>query len=366
MHTLLRALGLSLALMAGLWSQAGQAENCGPATSQMTINLQNIKYLPTLPSDMQMTTPMADNGGGVHFTCDRQAPTATWKRIVYQQNGAPETIINGRHVFPSSIKGIGYALGLQCNGGAIRYIDGADAPAGSESVTLCDSRQTASMLDLRELIVKIDVIFYKTGNVELIDGHHRQMDPLPHIGKLYIEYQPAGAASSVTSPAATLDLAAMNVDIGQQGSCQVTRSTINVDLGTVSRTDFHGKGQTAGNVKTFSLPVYCTARTDIRVGFFGVTAAADMPDTLALTQQADAARGVGVKLRYGQNPAPAPAAGTPVKINEASNLPVVKTITASDAGHAENINFTAEYVQTEERVSAGTANSMATFVLIYN
>ncbi|MDU5191169.1 MAG: fimbrial protein, partial [Mixta calida] len=68
--------------MAGLWSQAGQAENCGPATSQMTINLQNIKYLPTLPSDMQMTTPMADNGDGVHFTCDRQAPTATWKRIV--------------------------------------------------------------------------------------------------------------------------------------------------------------------------------------------------------------------------------------------------------------------------------------------
>ena len=104
----------------------------------------------------------------------------------------------------------------------------------------------------------------------------------------------------------------------------------------------------------------------MRICFFGLDVGPGFPDTLALTQVSGAASGVGVKLSYGSNAAPAPAAGTAVKINEATNLPLLKKVTASNAASAERINFTAQYVQTGNSVGAGVANSMATFTLVYN
>ncbi|EMI5117393.1 fimbrial protein, partial [Klebsiella pneumoniae] len=78
------------------------------------------------------------------------------------------------------------------------------------------------------------------------------------------------------------------------------------------------------------------------------------------------ASGVGVKLTYGNNPGAAVPDGTSVKINEASNLPILKRVTGASAGTAEAINFNAQYVQTDATVAAGTANSMVTFALEYN
>ena len=89
-------------------------------------------------------------------------------------------------------------------------------------------------------------------------------------------------------------------------------------------------------------------------------------DTLALSQVSNSASGVGVKLTYGNNPGAAVPDGTSVKINEASNLPILKRVTGASAGTAEAINFNAQYVQTDATVAAGTANSMVTFALEYN
>lgn len=164
----------------------------------------------------------------------------------------------------------------------------------------------------------------------------------------------------------SIDLAALNVDIGASGSCQVARPTINVNLGTVNKAEFKGKSTAAGVAQTFSIPVSCTTPTDIRIGFFGVTADPGVSDTLALEKVDGAASGVGIELSYGNNPAPAPSAGTPVKINESSNLPVLKHIAGGNAAAAENINFTARYVQTGDVVTPGRANGMATFALEYN
>nr|HBK6156272.1 fimbrial protein [Raoultella ornithinolytica] len=100
--------------------------------------------------------------------------------------------------------------------------------------------------------------------------------------------------------------------------------------------------------------------------FFGVTADPGVSDTLALEKVDGAASGVGIELSYGNNPAPAPSAGTPVKINESSNLPVLKHIAGGNAAAAESINFTARYVQTGDVVTPGRANGLATFALEYN
>ena len=167
----------------------------------------------------------------------------------------------------------------------------------------------------------------------------------------------------VASAPVSIDIAALNVDIGSSGSCQVATSTIQVSLGTVNRAEFHGQGSTGGQAKRFSIPVFCPTPTDVRIGFFGVSVESD---TLALSKASNSASGVGVKLTYGNNPGAAVSDGASVKINEASNLPILKRVTGSNAGTAEAINFNAQYVQTDATVTAGTADSMVTFALEYN
>lgn len=362
MRNVLHAVYVLLLILMGCWCQSSWAETCNASTAQMTININNITYLPTLPVNTQMTNQMPDNGSGIRFNCDLQPPKTARKRIVYQQrdkSGGGITI-NGHHVFATKIDGIGYSLGFQCAGGAVRYINGNNAPDGSESVTVCDSEEIPDLLTEKEIIVKPYITFYKTGQVSLISNNHAYAKQQPQVGMLYIDTG-SGNKSSVM-----LDLAALNANIGASGSCQVTKSDINVNLGTVSRSEFRGKSLTAGNMQTFDIPVTCSAATDVRIGFFGVAADTGSGDTLALTQEANAASGVGVKLSYGDNGSAAAPAGKEVKINEVSDLPVLKQITANNTDHVENIKFQAQYVQTEDRVSAGTANSMATFVLVYN
>lgn len=364
----MRIVSFLLLLMAGIYSHGGWAETCKGDIGQMTVNVQNIKYLPTLPLNTQMTSVMADNGSGIHFTCDLQLPKAAAKRLVYRQlkTASSPLSIGGQHVFPSALDGMGYTMGFQCSGGAIRVIDGSHAADSAESVTVCDSNEIANLLTQQQIVVKVFVTFYKTGEVALASGNHANVPAQPQIGELTIQQQADSSAAFVASPPVTLDMAALNVDIGSSGSCQVSTANIHVSLGAVNKAEFKGKNTVGGSARSFSIPVFCSTPTDIRIGFFGVTTQSGGTDTLALSKDNASASGVGVRLTYGNNSAPAPAAGTGVKINEASNLPVLKRITASSAGAAENINFNAQYVQTDDAVTAGTANSMVTFALEYN
>ncbi|ESM99547.1 fimbrial protein [Klebsiella oxytoca] len=364
----MRIVSFLFLLIAGIYSHSGWAETCKGDIGQMTVNVQNIKYLPTLPLNTQMTGVMADNGSGIHFSCDLQVPKAAAKRLVYRQlkTASSPLSIGGQYVFPSALEGIGYSLGFQCSGGAVRFIDGSHAADNAESVTVCDSQEMANLLNQQQIVVKVFVTFYKTGDVALVSGNHANVPAQPQIGELTIQQQADSRAGFVASSPVTLDMAALNVDIGSSGSCQVSTTNIHVSLGTVNKAEFKGKSTTGGSAKSFSIPVFCSTPTDIRIGFFGVTSPGGGTDTLALSKANASASGVGVRLTYGNNSAPAPAAGTSVKINEASNLPVLKRVNASSAGSAENINFNAQYVQTDDAVTAGTANSMVTFALEYN
>ena len=55
----MRIVSFLLLLMAGIYSHGGWAETCKGDIGQMTVNVQNIKYLPTLPLNTQMTSVMA-------------------------------------------------------------------------------------------------------------------------------------------------------------------------------------------------------------------------------------------------------------------------------------------------------------------
>ncbi|WP_313079890.1 fimbrial protein [Atlantibacter sp.] len=347
-----------LLLVAGLFSPGVWAAACNGDTSQMTINFQNIKYQPSLRDNTQMTSLMADSGSGLRFTCDQQAMQAGSLSIKYAQTiKGKETNINGRMVFESAVAGIGYSLGFQCNGGPIHYLDGA----GMHNTTVCSSSENPSLLRQQHIVVKAYVTFYKTGTVVLLSGNHTNSPPLPNVGKVYVEIPGSRAGAPIT-----IDLTAMNVEIGNSASCYVKTSNIVVDLGRVNRSDFKGVGTKAGSAKTFTIPVWCSQPADIKIAFFGTPVAASMNDTLAIKQVPASAKGVGIKLSYGNNGSGAPTAGSALHINDAGILPTLGHVTANKVTSAQPFNFVAQMVQTEATVSAGSVNSTSTFVLQYN
>ncbi len=348
-----------LLTVAGLFSPGVWAAACNGDTGQMTINVQNIKYLPSLRNNTQMTSIMADSGSGFRFSCDQEARQAGAIAVKYEQERTGnETFINGRMVFESAIPGIGYALGFQCNGGPIHYLDGS----GMHETEVCNSSENPALLHQEHIVVKAFITFFKTGNVSLVSGNHTNASPLGDVGRLYIDIPGSGTTGTPISA----DLTAMNVDIGAVGSCNVTTPAIFVDLGKVNRADFKGVGQTAGTAKTLTIPVYCSQPAQIKIGFFGTPAATGVTDTLAITPSPSSASGVGVRLSYGNNGASAPVAGTALHINEAGNLPGLGQVTATNAASAQPFHFVAQLVQTDPTVTAGWANTTATFALEYN
>ncbi|MCU6670976.1 type 1 fimbrial protein [Enterobacteriaceae bacterium H4N4] len=348
-----------LLLIGGLFSPGVWAAACNGDTGQMTINFPNFKYLPSLPNNTQLTSIMADSGSGFRFTCDREAQQAGALEVRYEQTlTGKETNINGRMVFESAIPGIGYALGFQCAGGPIHYLDGT----GVHQATVCSSSENPSLLKQQNMVVKAYITFYKTGDVNLSGGNHTNAPPQGGVGKLYVVIPGAASAGSPVS----VDLTALNVDFGAVGSCNVTIPRIFVDLGKVSRTEFRGPGSTAGTAQTFTIPVYCAQAVNLKIGFFGTPVTTGVSDTLAISRASSAASGVGVKLSYGNNGSGAPALGTAVHLNEAGNLPSLGRVTANSASTAQPFHFIAQMVQTDSAVTAGGVIATATFALEYN
>ncbi|MGR7498090.1 fimbrial protein [Klebsiella aerogenes] len=134
-------------------------------------------------------------------------------------------------------------------------------------------------------------------------------------------------------------------------------STINVTLGSVNKSEFKGSIPSTAPSKAFTISLYCSAPTDVRIGFFGLEADPSVPDTLALTQDAGAVSGIGIKLSDGSNDTAVPEAGTAAKLNEASNQHVLRNLKTSCTTNAERINLTAQYIQTGDTINVGMANS---------
>ena len=348
-----------LLLVAGLFSPSVWAGACNADTGSNTINFPNIKYLPSLPNHTQMTSIMADSGSGFRFSCDQQAQQAGALEVRYEQiNTGNETTVNGRMVFESTIPGIGYSLGFQCDGGPIHFLEGS----GGHQATVCSSSENPQLLRQPRLVVKAYITFYKIGNVNLSGGNHTNAPSQGNVGKVSIIIPGSATAGTPVS----VDLSALNVDIGAVGSCNVTTPSIFVDLGKVSRTDFKGTGSSAGTPQTFTIRAYCAQPVNLKIGFFATPVTTGITDTLAITRSPSAASGVGIQLSYGNNGAGAPTAGTALHINEAGSLPSLGRVTANNAATAQPFNFIARMVQTDSTVTAGWANATATFALEYN
>ena len=123
-------------------------------------------------------------------------------------------------------------------------------------------------------------------------------------------------------------------------ACQVVNglsNPLNVQLGKVSKTVFTGAGSTV---------------TSAAINFGG-TPDADNNAALALTPDTDAATGVAIQL--------VDTSGQPVTLYTPSQQYPLASGTA-----VNDLEFGARYIQTQAAVTAGPANSVSTFTVIYN
>lgn len=137
-------------------------------------------------------------------------------------------------------------------------------------------------------------------------------------------------------------------------ACTVVNNMSNplsVMMGTVSSKAFTGAGSTASPTKfTIALKDCPKSVSSATVKFDG-TADSNVNTLLALTQQTDMAKGVGIQLMDNKNV-------------------VVPLYTASSAYPLSpgnnNLDFVARYYATASTVTAGQANSTSNFTLNYN
>ncbi|MGO4744693.1 fimbrial protein [Serratia quinivorans] len=138
-------------------------------------------------------------------------------------------------------------------------------------------------------------------------------------------------------------------------ACTVVNDMSNpltVTLGQVSKTSFKQAGDTAAATSfTLQLKDCPTTVTKASVKFDGTAANGDNK-VLALTQETGVATGVGIQLTDSSQSV------LPLYTASAS-YPLVST-------GVNNLDFVARYVSNAATVTAGPANSVASFTVIYN
>ncbi|MCQ4445725.1 fimbrial protein [Enterobacter cloacae] len=139
-------------------------------------------------------------------------------------------------------------------------------------------------------------------------------------------------------------------------ACQVVNglsNPLNVQLGKVSKTVFTGAGSTSTLTKFDIQLKDCPETVTSAAINFGGTPDANNNATLALTPDADAATGVAIQL--------VDASEQPVSLYTPSQqYPLASGTTVND------LIFGARYIQTGAAITAGPANSVSTFTVIYN
>ncbi|WP_411750951.1 fimbrial protein [Serratia sp. (in: enterobacteria)] len=138
-------------------------------------------------------------------------------------------------------------------------------------------------------------------------------------------------------------------------ACTVVNSVSNpldVTLGKVAKTAFTGAGSTAAATKfTLQLKDCPETVTSATVKFDGTSVTGDN-SVLALTTETGVATGVGIQLSDASN------AVLPL-YTASTAYPLVST-------GVNNLDFVARYIATSATVTAGPANSVASFTVNYN
>ncbi|MEZ3501207.1 fimbrial protein [Pantoea sp. KPR_PJ] len=360
---------IPLLALATLYSLPTLAQEECHGVSQIVVQTHDVNYLPGAADGTPISAQMPLNNDNA-FSCNKNSGESglNYKDIGYtidaEESGLHATLAGG-HSTPiyrvAGTNGIGFAIGFK----EPTYCGGTfyDTSAKGKRTSVCNSMMNAQISQARTLTLQSYLVFYKipTQGSPLHPGNQPASIPETTIGTASLQVGNSAASSQPIADKPRLLLSSFTV---KYGSCAVTssQSTINVNMGKVSKSEFHGVGSTAGSEKRFQIQVRCENNASIKVGFFGMAASGNK-DALALAPQANSASGVGIVLSYGSGMKVEP--GSRVPLNKPTDqLPVMATLNTPN--QTQTLEFNAQYIQTDAQVMAGKADSMATFNLVYN
>ena len=176
--------------------------------------------------------------------------------------------------------------------------------------------------------------------------------------KLIIAGIAAGiACTSLSAMAATSGEGQVNFT-GEiiESACQVVNglsSPLDVSLGKVAKSAFTGTGSTAATTR-FDISLKNCPETVTGASItFGGTPDSGNNDVLAVTSGTGTATGVGIQLLDKSE--------TPLSLYSASASYALQSGTT-----VNDLQFGARYIQTNATISAGLANAVSTFTVVYN
>jgi type 1 fimbria pilin len=273
------------------------------------------------------------------YNCTNSAPTATYQQSGVKAAGSYVSVINGRRIYSTNIAGIGVAVGYisskNCPG-STGWVDGTgtgDGNANNKLICAVNGLFANQPIQGQALLQ-----FYKTGPT----------------GSGTVTAQQVGSfilmnnQTSWHNPESTINIAAFTVTTL---ACSVSNTAIAVNMGNVDKRAFNGTGSSPADsyTRSFNIPLNCNAGTRINVRFDGNAQNASK-GVLNLAAGSNTATGVGVQLLYNN---------APVQIGA-----IIVAGTSASAG-SYNIPLKARYYQTASTITAGVANSSATFTLTY-
>ncbi|MBV6694003.1 fimbrial protein [Serratia quinivorans] len=327
---------LSMLLLAWCGLQANQALACGetmtfsPGAITITGGVDSINAGSALSSWSSSTT-VSNVCGALPFSVlqySKIISTQTASGITYTSDGVTYP------VFPTGVTGIGYAIGVK---------DTTDTIYTPLSTTQAQTYPTSRTGTGGGFTLGANgrIIFVATA--KLTAGTYTNASKTVGTYGGYTSASALYTSNSIVLPAVTF-----NVNVT---SCTVNNTSIPVGLGDVNKSVFTGVGSTSPET-AYNISLNCSTGTPVKLALDGTADSSNATGVLALTSAGNSgvASGLGVQLLRNN---------TPVTLGS-----IITVGTTTSAG-AYSIPLTARYYQTSSTVTAGTANSTATFTMTY-
>jgi type 1 fimbria pilin len=351
---MLLLLSASCLIMSGT-AAAGQL--CPPTMNDAVINFQNysITDYPTLPPGSMLSGAILGQENRSFYNCPEGTGPVTMRFVANKGLtvagvsgvtpngvGSPAAVYN-----VPDIHGVGFAVGVRetthCAGDPVHYI-----AFGDEDVPICSTN------DPSQMATQFFVVFYKTAqDIDYEQPNSGQINA----GTLILE---DSNGNVISEAGVTVNVAATDLKV-HKASCFVSENDITVDMGQTSVSELNQGSD--GAKHTFTIPLTCEANqtSTIKIGFYGPSEKdAANNDVLTLSQQEGSATGVGIRINYGDNYGA--AQGNVVALNSTN----VSVFPDSANQTQLSLHYDAQYVKTGTQATAGQADSLATFSLIYN
>lgn len=338
-------------------STAIAVQLCPPTMNDAVINFQNysITDYPSLPPGSMLSGAILGQENRSFYNCPEGTGSVTMRFVANKlltvagvSGVTPNGVGSPASVYEvPDIRGVGFAVGIRetthCAGDPVQYI-----AAGDEDVAICSTN------DPTQMATQFFVVFYKTEqSVDYEQPNSGQINA----GTLILE---DGNGNIISESGVIVNVAATDLKV-HQASCYVSDNDITVNMGQTSVNELNSGAD--GLNHSFTIPLICDASQSsaVKIGFFGPTEKDSINnDVLTLSQQEGAAKGVGIRINYGENYGA--MAGNTVPLNSTN----VASFPGSENQTQLNLLYNAQYVKTGAEATAGQADSLATFSLIYN